>query len=262
MSSRFDVVSENFDYFFAQELEKITPEAKEFLPRDVVFKLFRKGGQVNTTSTNRLNFIAKLFILVKCLRKRFYIVVEDESGMKMSDFDNMARLIKERDLSVGSATSLIAAGGHILGGKEMMDGYSWLNRVSASPAYNYILKAKNSVANKATEDDKAMIAVTKMLVGYESNKKDLIAKTGIRMPEFFVLLLLYPGKEVPSSSIYHEVFKRAYQSSPTKIKTAFSTLQQRGYIVKYGSTKKVSLQITPLGRDFLRGILDRYVLNY
>src|SRR6266404_3362279 len=116
MSSKFEVLSENFDLFFANELDKITPDAKDLLPSDVVFKLFRKGGEVNAKGTSRLSFIAKIY----------------------------------------------------------------------------------------------------------------------------VLFLLYPGKEIQSSSIYHETFKRAYQSSPNKIKAAFSTLQQRKFIEKYGTTKKVS----------------------
>lgn len=262
MSSKFEVLSENFDLFFANELGKITPDAKDLLPGDVVFKLFRKGGEVNAKSTSKLSFIAKLYILIKCLRKRFYIVIEDEdSGIKLNQFNDIPRLIKERDLSVPNAKDLSAAGAFILGSSEVMTTYSYLNRLSASPAYNYISKARNSVPNGATQDDKAAIAVTKMLIGYESNKKDLVSKTGLNMSEVYVLFLLYPGKEVQSSSIYHETLKRAYQSSPTKIKTAFSSLQQRKYIEKYGTTKKVSLQITPLGRDFVRGILDKYVLN-
>lgn len=262
MSSKFEVLSENFDLFFANELEKITPDAKDLLPSDVVFKLFRKGGEVNAKGTSRLSFIAKLYILIKCLRKRFYIVVEDDvSGIKLSQFNDIPRLIKERDLSVPNAKDLSVSGGFLLGSAEVMTAYSYLNNLSASPAYNYISKAKNSVSNGATQEDKAAIAVTKMLIGYESNKKDLVSKTGLNMPEIYVLLLLYPGKEIQSSSIYHETFKRAYQSSPNKIKAAFSTLQQRKFIEKYGTTKKVSLKITPLGRDLVRGILDKYVLN-
>lgn len=263
VKTRFDISSENFDLFFDHELAKITPEAKDGLPGDVMFKIFRKGGKVNSTSTSKLSFISKMFILVKCLKKRFYVVVEDEeAGIKMEDFNNIPRLLKERDLGADNSDPLMARGGFLLASKEVCDTYAYLNALSGSASYNYLLKGKNSVPNPTTEADKVVIGITKFLTHYEGNKKTFVSQTGISMPEFYVLLFLYRGGEIKSSILYQEVFKRAYQSSPTKVKTAFGTLQQRKYITKYGNTKNTILQITPLGKSFLRGILDKYILNW
>lgn len=261
--TRYDISCENFDYYFAHELAKITPQAKDGLPRDLIFKIFRKGGEVNTTSTSKLGFIAKLFLLVKSLRKRFYVVIEDEqAGIKMEDFKNIPRLLKERDLGADNAGNLVARGGFILAGREVCNALQYLNNLSASPSYNYLLKTKNAVPNPTTEADKAVIGVTKFLIHYENCKKEMISQTGLSMPEFYVLMFLYRGGEIKSSLLYHDIFRRAYQSSPTKVKTAFGTLQQRGYITKYGNTSKTFIEITALGRSFFRGIMDKYVLNW
>lgn len=261
--SRFDISCENLDLYFAHELEKITPQAKDGLPRDLIFKIFRKGGEVNTTSTSKLSFISKLFILVKSLRKRWYLIIEDEeSGIKMEDFKNISRLLKERDLGTDKVNNLMVRGGFLLGGKEVCDALQYLNMLSASPTYNYVMKTKNSVSNPTTEADKAVVGVTKFLIHYENCKKQMVSQTGLAMPEFYVLLYLYRGDRIQSSLLYHDVFKRAYQSSPTKVKMAFGTLQHKGYITKYGNTSKTFLEITPLGRSFFRGVMDKYVLNW
>ena len=90
----------------------------------------------------------------------------------------------------------------------------------------------------------------------------MIANTGLRFPEFLVLLALFEGKEVLASSIYKLKFKRAYQSSPAKIRMAFSSLEKRGFINKYGVTRGAKLQITALGKSTLREIINKYAINF
>lgn len=261
--TRIDLASENFDRYFADQIPKLTPEAKDGLPKDILFKLFRKGGEFNSNSTSKLNFIAKLYILLKCLKKRWYIIVEDDThGMRMQDFNDLGRLIKERTCDLADAEDLRTSGGFILGGTDLMNGFEYLNRLSSSPAYNYILSSKNAPKNKAIESDKKDQYLIRFLINYDGVKKVIVSQTGMNMPELYVLMALYDGKEAVGATFYKELFKRAYQSSPAKIKLAFGILQQRKYIVKHGSGRGATLQITPLGKDAIRGILDKYLLNW
>lgn len=261
--SRFDISSQNFDLYFADQIPKLTPEAKDGLPKDIIFKLFRKGGAFNSNSTSKLNFIAKLYILLKCLKKRWYIVVEDEErGMRLQDFNDLPRLMKEREYSIADAEDLKMSGGFVLAGKELCNAFAYLNYLSVSSAYNYLIKGKNGSKNKADQVDQEMCYISRFLINWESQKKNIVSQTGLNIPEILVLILLYPGLEVPSSSIYKTILKRAYQSSQTKIKIAYSTLQQRGYINKIGVIKGAKMQITPLGKDLLRGIINKYAINF
>lgn len=260
--TRIDLASENFDRYFADNIPKLTPEAKDGLPKDILFKLFRKGGEFNSNSTSKLNFIAKLYILVKCLKKRWYIIVEDEDyGMRLQDFNDLPRLIKERNFDIADGEDLKTSGGFILGANDLMNGFAYLNRLSSSPAYNYILSSKNAPKNKAIESDKKDQYLIRFLINYEGVKKVIVSQTGLNMPELYVLMALYHGNEAVGATFYNDLFKRAYQSSPAKIKLAFGSLQQRGYIHKYGVTRGARLQITALGKDTIRGILDKYLVN-
>lgn len=260
--TRIELESENFDRYFADQIPKITPESKDGIPRDIMFKMFRRGGDFNSNSTSKLNFITKLYILLRCLKKRWYIIVEDaDRGMRLQDFNDLSRLIEEREYSVADAEDLKMSGGFVLGANDLINGFSYLNRLSSSPAYNYILSSKNAPKNKATESDKKDQYLVKFLINYESVKKLIVSQTGLNMPELYVLMALYHGNESVGATFYNELFKRAYQSSPAKIKLAFGSLQQRGYIHKYGVTRGAKLQITPLGKDVIRGILDKYLLN-
>ncbi len=61
--TRFDIDNENFAYFFAKEAALMTEKQRFLLPKELYFKLFKRGGAVDTDSTYKLSFLAKLFIL-------------------------------------------------------------------------------------------------------------------------------------------------------------------------------------------------------
>jgi len=254
-----DMGCENFDLYFDRHMGAISQEEKSRLPHDITFKLFRGGGGWNSQSTSRLGFLAKVFVLVKALRKRFFIVVEDgENGIGIEQFIDMQ---KDREYSVHAAEELRLQGGFILGGKELMDCFQYLNSLSTSPAYNFLLRSKNVPPNKSDEASKEMAYIVRFISFWESNKKNMVASAGLSIPEVYVLLCLFDGKEALGADIYNNRFKRAYQSSPGKIKAAFGTLQSKKYIAKYGERRGAKLQITPLGREILRQLLHKYAIN-
>lgn len=263
MATQFSIENQNFDQYFERELVNLTPEAKDGLPKDVLFKLFRKGGAFNSTSTSRLGFLAKLYILCRCLKKRWYLVVEDEElGLKVDQFDDIPRLIKEREYGAENAEELVTRGGFIYASKELCDTFHFLNRLSTGPAYNYLTRVKNMPANPVNEADKKDQYVVQALMTYESTKKAIVAQIGLNMPELYVLMFLYPGDEVLGSVLYKDKLKMAYQSSPAKIKLAFGSLQAKGYIRKFGQNTGARLQITPAGKDMIRSIMHKYWLNW
>jgi hypothetical protein len=258
----FNIDCENFDFFFSNQVEEIHPKAKEGLPKDILFKLFRKGGAFNSTSTSKLGILAKLFILWKCLNKRIWIVVEDErKGLNVAQFDELHKAFKQRDYSVPHAEGLAASATFILASKELSETFHYLNRLSVSPAYNFISKAKNKIPNKTAEWNEQIKYITRFLAHYESLKKVWVSGAAVSIPEWLVLIALFNGKEICGSVLYHETYKRAYQSSPGKIKLAFGTLQHKGYIEKTGIGKGATLRITALGKSAVCDILDKYALN-
>lgn len=258
----FDLSSESLDLYFADQIPHLTPEAKDGLPRDIVFKLFRRGGDFNSKSTSKLNFLAKLYVLWRALNKRWWIVIEDENrGLTPGQFMELRKVAKERDYSMDQAQTIVLSGTLVLGTPELCQTLSYLNRLSTAPSYNYLVKSKNPAKNHVAESEKQAQYIVRFLIHWEGSKKNMVAQTGLNIPEVLVLLALYHGKEVQGATLYHGLYKRAYQSSPTKIKAAFRSLQNRGYINKFGATSDAMLQITALGKDVLRGILDKYAIN-
>lgn len=263
LKTLFDISSENFNFYFAKEITKITPEAKEKLPSDVVFKLFRGAGKFKPTSMSKLNFIAKLFILWRALNKKWWIVVEDEeNGIGIDQFQELKKAQKKRLIGIEEADQLTTTGSFVLANKELSDALGYLNLLSNSSAYNYLNKGKNIPVSGARSWNQNMKYIAKFLSHYEGNKKRWSNQNKINIPEFYVLLYVYyQDKPIVGSIMYREIYKQAFQSSPGKIKTAFGTLQIKGYLSKTGFSKGAMLQITPLGITVLNEILSKYALN-
>lgn len=261
--TKWDIDNENFNYFFAQESALMSEKQRFSLPKELYFKLFKRGGAVDTNSTYKLSFLAKLFILIKALRKRVFILIEDENGMDEEAYFKYREMLHKHKYTTTSADGLITDSTFVLANKDVMDTYSLLNRLSVSNAYNYLIKAKNplKIRSKTGEHLTNIVYVSRMLSYYESNRKRITMQMGIEFSEWLVLIHIFHGGFVKSSDIYKSWYKYSYNSSSTKIKKAFSTLQMRGYVVKIGERSNAKLEITALGRDKVCEIMDKFVVN-
>ena len=260
--TRWNLENENFDHFFHKESTLMTEKQREILPKELYFKLFNRGGKVDTTSTSKLSFLAKLFILIKSCRKRVVILIEDENGMDEEEYFKYKELLKGRKATQSGAAELIEDAVFVTGNKELIDTFHSLNSLSVSPAYNYLISAKNpKLKNKTADYINAVTYVTRFLTHYESNRKKLTMLTGINFPEWLVLIALFHGKEVKGSELYKATYRYGFNSSATKIKVAFGTLQVRGYIQKHGNNSGAKMQITALGKDKVIELMNKFVIN-
>jgi hypothetical protein len=261
--TRWNVENENFDYFFQKESSLMTEKQREVLPKELYFKLFNRGGKVDTTSTNKISFLAKLFILIKALRKRVIILIEDENeGMDKEQYFKYRELLKSRKYNTTSSEGLITDAVFVLGNTELMDTFHRLNSLSVSNAYNYLVSSKQvKLKNKTADYITHLIYITKFLTFYESNRKRISMLTGINFPEWLVLIALFNGGEMQGSQLYKSTYRYGFNSSATKIKQAFGTLQTRNYIQKHGRDRGAKMQITALGRSKVIEILEKFVLN-
>lgn len=259
--TKFDISHENFDIFFANHLASITPEAKEKLPRDVAYKLWKGGGNPNAANTTKLNFIAKLWILWKCFRKKIWIIVEDENGLSPEQFCELSAAMKRKRIDQQDLEDGVMDGHFVTANRELCNTLDYLNTQSISPLYNYLMKAKNTPPSKIAEWKEMMNYVTATLVKYERTKKKWMSEYGLLMPEYYVLLACYGGNPTKGSNIYKNIFKTAFQSSQTKVKVAFGTLQGKGYIVKDGEGKGATFRITSLGSELINRMLSKHLIN-
>lgn len=266
--TRFDVSLENFDHYFAVAANGMTEKQKDSLPKDLYFKLYRTAGKGDDKTNFKLSFLSRLFILVRALKKRFYIVIEDENGMDADQFIKYRQQMEKLHPAIDDADNIIKDGHFVLGNKELIDTFHYLNSVSVSPAYNYLMSLKNGRAsNKTSNSVNEMEVITRFLTAYESNRKRIHMNAGgamgVNFVEYMVLLCLFHQKEPLKSSLIHkEIYKHSFNASCVRIKTAFSTLQDKGYIYKHGVFSNAKLSITPIGRDRFIDIFNNFVLKW
>ena len=261
MPIRFDIDSQNFTQYCATQLAGITTKQREDLPKEIMYKVFRKGGKENAGNPVKLSFLAKIFILVKALRKRLVILVEHVNGMDEEQYFAYKKMLPKNNLTVESANECIINAHFVLVNKEIIDTYSFLNEINSSKHYTYLTRQKNMGKVRSAQWVTEMNYINRFISYYESNRKRIAQNTGIDFSEWMVLIYLYDGEWRHSSPIYKEWYKYSFNSSATKLKTAFSSLRSRGYIDKMGGTVGTKLRITTLGKNKVNEIMKKYVLN-
>jgi len=238
------------------------PLEKSQLPKELMFKMFRRGAVYDAKSSNKLGLAGKLYVMLKSLNKRWILMVEDEKlGLSEGEFLAWKTGLKKEGNTIEEAGKLVSRGEFVLAGKELMDTYGRLNFLSVSPAFNFLVKNKNQKNSKIAEYKMQMEYLCRFLCFYEANKKRWVMNIGVSMPEFLVLIFIYHGGEVVSSQIHKEVYKYAYNSSSTQIKLAFGSLQRKGLVDKIGRSKGVKIRITPLGTAMVNDIISKYAVN-
>lgn len=260
-NEKYDVIHENFDGFFEQRVRNLTEQQKSILPRKLMIKLYRKGGRIsNLLNTSKLNFLEKLYVLFKIFRSRWYIVVEDESGGGFDEWNDFKKAVKKNEISEGNSSRLVNEGHFFLANAEVCDAFSYINKLCTSPAYGYLVGAKNNVGIAKWKSE--MQYIVGFLGNYEARKKAFLINSGLKLPEWYILVHIYNKGDVPTSNIYKEVFKYAFSASATQIKTAFGSLQDKKMIVKQGYTKGATIRITPFGVDTIHQIMSKYIVDF
>lgn len=252
--AKYDIDCQNFDYYFANESAKITAEAKSVLPGDVLYRMRPSG-------LGKLTFFDKLFILWKCLKKSWWLVIrDDENGIGILQFTELCD--KRNKDNIKKADVLKSHGELVLANKELADTLTCMNNISMGPAYDYVSKVKGVRETRTEKFNNELAYIARFIAFWEGGKKKMATQNGLNLPEIYVLLYLYSvGSDVVGSIMYRETFKQAFGSTPSRIKLAFGSLQNRGYVVKTGFSKGATLRLTALGRDFTSSIIIRYAIN-
>ena len=260
---RFEADCENFDAYFARNIEGMGEYGKDQLPKELVFKLFRKGGGADARSTSKLGFLGKLFVLFKAIRKKWIIMVEDEGmGLSAEQFFRLKETMKRDGYSVEAAEGLVSTGTFVLAGKELFDGYARLNGLSLSPAYNYLVGAKNNKSSKIVEWGRQSQYLAKFISHYDGIRKRIVMNAGVTMPEWYTLTYLYDGQEKLCSKAYTEQYKYSYNASKSQIQRSFISLTARGFTEKKGYSKGATLKITAHGKSAVDEILKKYIIDF
>jgi|JI10StandDraft_1071094.scaffolds.fasta_scaffold05061_19 hypothetical protein len=264
MPNPFDIQNDNFELFFEKQLEGITEAGKQALPTNLIGKLFYVTDQktINRNQIRRIPFLGKLWILYRSLKKRIWIVVEnEETGLSMEDFVALREAMKKRDFGQKKAEGMMTNATFVTGSKELGEYLDYMNYLSASPVYRYLNGYRNFKKTNPAEYKDQMDFIVRMMRHYEGNKTRWMEEKGLTLPEYYVLLYLYDKEFVKGTEMYKNTFRRANSSSPYSIRAAWSTLSSKGLIIKSGSRKGMKLRISPMGVELINYILHNYAIN-
>lgn len=259
---RIDINNDNFNNLFARYAEKLTEAQKELLPKELNYKLFKKGGSFRAAASVRLSFLTKLYVLLRCFKMNWVLLIEDDNGIGPEQYFKLREQCREEGFGVDPAGNWLDRGMFALANKELIEGFSVLNRLSVSPAYNYVSRVKNMPQSRTTEWKKHALYITQFLSNYDGSKKKIIMRCGVSVPELYTLFFLYDGTEKAGSEIYNEKFKYAYNSNRRQIQSSFITLENKGLISKNGKKRGMKLTITPQGIATVDDILHKYLINF
>ena len=262
MKADIQLNSENFDHYFLKQVADMPPATKEVIPGPIAKVLLNSDGRIRKKYVHKLGFLAKLWVLWRCAKKRVWIVVEnEESGLNLEEFVALREAIKQRDFGVQKASDLQLTATFVTGDKELSNTFDYLARVSNSPAYNYLIKEKNfkPVPSNMAEHDKRMRYLIRVIRDYEANKKRWMQSKGLSTSAFMALLYYYDREECSANSLAKEVGRGSTLSSRT-IANSVPSLRALGYVERVGPHKNSKNRITPMGISVINYIINNYVI--
>ncbi len=178
----------------------------------------------------------------------------------MEDYMKFKRKQNGRRVDTVQSEQYIGHGAMTLVNKEVAEYLTHLNAVSLSKAMNYTLKLRGTKKPILPDKEAEFVYITNMFANYESNKKKMIRRDQLNMPEWYVLLYLSDGEEKSGATIYKQKFTDAINASRLQILKAFRKLISLNYIQSFGKTKSATYQITYLGKSAVAEIIKKYIL--
>lgn len=258
MNFKFDFQSDNFRRFFDFKVAQMTHEQKRHLPTEVIGRLFRRDGKV---TSKYLSFLQQLYILSQTQLSNVFVLIEDyEKGIGIDEFYKFKRKQNGRKFDSVQSEQYLGYGAMTLVNKDVSEYLTHLNEISFSGAMNYALKLRGTRKPVLPDKETEFVFMTRLLANYESNKKKMILRDQLNMPEWYVLLYLSDGEEKNGAAIYKHKFADAINSSRLQILKAFRKLIASGYIQSFGKGKRITYRITFLGKSIVSEVIRKYII--
>lgn len=261
MATKLNIQQDNFDIYFANQVMHLTEQQKSKLPKTILMKLYKGGSEFNPRNTYQLGTLERLLVLNKALGKRIHFSVEDDAGVSLKEYDEFRDNLRKLPNESFDKETFDAA--FFLSNKELTDGFDYLSDLYSTPMYAHHRKLKNMPRSKVKFFKEKMQYISRMFFNYEKQKKIMVMQCGLNMPELLVLLYLYNANGyTPTSQLHKKELKHCFQSSTTRLKEAFSSLQSKGFVHKKGNTKSSELSISQLGIEKVTDIIFTYFAKF
>lgn len=259
---KIDIYNEQFNYFFVNKLNSITPEQKNLIPKDLLFKIFRTG---NEGSAEKLSFNEKMWILSVAFKHNITIMVDDaKNGIGMRDFGKASQANKGKIKNNELLEDMRINSSFVIADKELMAASLYMNHVSTSSIYSLIKEIIPNVNHKKnqqfTKAKKEINIILSFLINYESNKKRLAMDYGITVPKWYALIYFAIGEKL-GHDFYDKDFKYAYSANRWTLNRDMNELHDSGYLLRRGVKKQYKYSLTAAGVNLLNRIFDNILFK-
>lgn len=259
MADKIQLQNEAFDLYFAAAASNLSQRQRESLPLTIYRGLFLKNQNFKVSS---LSFMRKLYILLKALNKRFFLVIEDqENGISPDNFMAFVQAEKARELMPDSPWENSVNYSFCLADKSLVEWLSYLGGICDSPAYKYSLKLKNENLKQFPKFKEEITYLTKLLVRFETKKRAIERDRGITMSELYLLLYLYDGGKKKLPSFYNDVFKYTIGCSRRTMTDALRKMLFEKSVEKFGGFRTSEYRITPYGAQMVNEIIKSHIVS-
>lgn len=258
-----DIYNENFNNYFVEHLNRITPEQRGLIPEELNIKIFKRG---NTASAERLNFQEKMYILSVVFKRKVTLKIEDlENGLTVKDYANAKKAQAGKYPNLQAAEDMRSHAAFVLADRDLMNAELYLNHLSSSNIYTLVKaiipNTNHKIEKKYTENKAIIQRVFKFLENYESKKKRIRTDYQITMPEWYALVYFANGERL-GLDFYDKDMKYAYSSNRRVLHRALQRLTEIGLLQRSGPLKSHKYKLTSRGINVLDRIFNNIILNY
>ena len=258
-----DIYNPEFNFYFTEKLNMMTPEQRNLLPIELSNKIFKKK---NVASAGALAFNEIIYILSVVFKQNITIVVQDDKhGLSTKDFKASVEAQKGNITNGELLEKMQMKSAFILSDKQLMQSLLYMNQVNCGPLFTLL---KEIISNNTHKRDKnykgaktRIEEIFKFLLNYETHKKRIATDFRLTMPEWYALLFFSTGEQL-GNDFYNKHFKYSYNSDRISLFRGLNRLYKEGYLNRRGGAKEHRYSLSGSGINLLQRILDTIILKY
>lgn len=258
-----DIYNEQFDYFFIEKLNKITPEQMALIPDSLQFKIQRYGSRA---TGEWLSFQEKMWILSVVFKLNVTIMVDDaENSINMRDFGKATKAERAKVNNSELLGDMQIKSAFVIADRDMMNSSLYMNHVCNTKIYSLIKDVIENVNHKKQQKyikaKKDLEIILSLLTNYEATKTRIATEYKLTIPMWYALLYFSSGEKL-GAHFYKKDFKYAYTSSTFSLHKDMKILYDRGLLTRRGGVKYHKYSLSAAGVNLLQRIMDNVVFNF
>jgi hypothetical protein len=258
-----DIYNENFNVYFVEKLNNMSPVQRNKLPLGLAFKIFQQGTKA---SSARLNFNERMWILAVVFGHKITLSIDDDGGIDGKDLKAARKAQKGQMLNGELLEQMKLKSAFVLSDRDLMRSLMYMNHVCSTPIYTLIrneivANTSNIVDQRFKASRDKLQSVLKLLQNYEANKRRMFLDFKLSTCEWLALLYFSTG-ERPASPFYDGDMLYSYNSSRANLHGAMKRLEVEGFLDRRGMNGSFKCSLSSKGINLLNDILDKIVMKF